>query len=189
MEPCTCFVKLIPCSIPARSGSLHTNTVGPCETISEDLRLCCQSINMTDPVQVRTGNVVLDTHTDETTVPQQASIPSVQYTYYHAGPLFTQGDLLTNVLLSRAIIRQSRNKFVPMLPQDLEQRGDVTPQSIRDKDIRALLSCDLALFTYDGAELDSGTVVEYMIAKFADIPSVILRSDFRGKCSFVYFLL
>ena len=38
----------------------------------------------------------------------------------------------------------------------------------------------MALFTYDGTELDAGTVVEYMIAKMADIPSVILRTDFRG---------
>ena len=50
------------------------------------------------------------------------------------------------------------------------------PHSIRDSDLRELLSCDLALFTYDGAELDAGTVVEYMIAKVADIPSVIVRT-------------
>lgn len=51
---------------------------------------------------------------------------------------------------------------------------------IRDADISALLSCDLALFNYDGCELDSGTVVEFMFAKFADIPSVLLRTDFRA---------
>jgi nucleoside 2-deoxyribosyltransferase len=60
------------------------------------------------------------------------------------------------------------------IPQSLH------PHSIRDSDLRALLSCDLALFTYDGAELDAGTVVEYLVAKFADIPAVILRTDFRG---------
>ncbi|KAI7537707.1 hypothetical protein KC343_g17963 [Hortaea werneckii] len=102
------------------------------------------------------------------------------YTYYHAGPLFSIADLHTNTLLARAIAHHSHGQFVPILPQDLEQRGDVTPQGIRDKDLRALLSCDLALFTYDGAELDSGTVVEFMMAKFADVPAVILRSDFRG---------
>jgi hypothetical protein len=36
------------------------------------------------------------------------------------------------------------------------------------------------MFTYDGAELDAGTVVEFMVAKVADIPAIILRSDFRG---------
>ncbi|KAI7263513.1 hypothetical protein KC345_g9115 [Hortaea werneckii] len=102
------------------------------------------------------------------------------YTYYHAGPLFSIADLHTNTLLARAIAHHSHGHFVPILPQDLEQRRAVTSQGIRDKDLRALLSCDLALFTYDGAELDSGTVVEFMMAKFADVPAVILRSDFRG---------
>lgn len=112
--------------------------------------------------------------TEETIQPKQI------YTYYHAGPLFTLAELHTNVLLSRAINRISDGKFQALLPQDLEQRGDVTPHGIRDKDTRALLNCDLALITYDGTELDSGTVVEYMIAKMADMPTVILRSDFRG---------
>lgn len=118
----------------------------------------------------------------DTQVPSSTASNGSQrsYTYYHAGPLFTIADLHTNVLLSNAISQRSNSKFIPILPQNLEQRGHVTPQNIRDKDIRALLSCDLALFTYDGAELDSGTVVEFMIAKMADIPSVILRSDFRG---------
>ncbi|KAI6895994.1 hypothetical protein KC318_g9683 [Hortaea werneckii] len=114
---------------------------------------------------------------------RQANPPSPatkSYTYYHAGPLFSIADLHTNTLLASAIARHSHGKFHPILPQDLEQRGDVTPHGIRDKDLRALLSCDLALFTYDGAELDSGTVVEFMMAKFADVPAVILRSDFRG---------
>lgn len=111
--------------------------------------------------------------------PVQIPDPPKTYTYYHAGPLFSIGDLRTNVQLSSAIRRLSGGKFQPVLPQDLEQR-DTTPHSIRDQDIKALLSCDLALFTYDGSELDSGTVVEYMVAKFADMPAVILRTDFRG---------
>jgi hypothetical protein len=64
------------------------------------------------------------------------------------------------------------------LPQDFEPRGS-TPRAIRDQDIRALIACDLALFNFDGSELDSGTVIEFMFAKFADIPCVILRSDLR----------
>jgi len=35
------------------------------------------------------------------------------------------------------------------------------------------------LFNFDGTELDAGVVVEFMLAKFLDIPAVILRSDFR----------
>lgn len=88
-------------------------------------------------------------------------------------------ELHTNALLSQAIQKHSSEKFIPVLPQDLEQR-DLSPHSIRDEDLRALLSCDMAMFTYDGTELDAGTVVEYMVAKVADIPTVILRTDFRG---------
>ena len=42
-----------------------------------------------------------------------------------------------------------------------------------------MMSCDVGLFHYDGPELDSGTVVEFMFAKFADLPAVLLRTDFR----------
>lgn len=108
----------------------------------------------------------------------QSDMKTTRFTYYHAGPLFSLADLHTNTLLAGAINTISSSKFIPVVPQDLEQR-DTSPHSIRDQDIRSLLACDLALFTYDGAELDSGTVVEYMIAKFADIPTVILRTDFR----------
>ena len=55
------------------------------------------------------------------------------------------------------------------------------PRTIRDLHIRSLVECDLALFNFDGTDLDSGTLAEFMIAKFADIPSVILRSDRRGS--------
>jgi nucleoside 2-deoxyribosyltransferase len=120
-----------------------------------------------------------DPNTDAKTTKDSLQ-PQQSYTYYHAGPLFTLAELHTNVLLSQAIHCLSYGRFKALLPQDIEPRGTVTPHAIRDKDIRALLSCDLALITYDGTELDSGTVVEYMIAKMADIPCVILRSDFRG---------
>ena len=56
---------------------------------------------------------------------------------------------------------------------------EMSAQDIRDKDIVTLISCDLALFNFDGPELDSGTVTEFMFAKFADIPSLLLRTDFR----------
>ena len=55
----------------------------------------------------------------------------------------------------------------------------MSAQDIRDKDIVDLDGCDLALFNFDGPELDSGTVAEFMFAKFADIPSLLLRTDFR----------
>lgn len=122
---------------------------------------------------------ILDTRTAPDPTSTSISQPPKSYTYYHAGPLFTLAELHANKLLSRAIHSQSSGKFIPIVPQDLEQR-DTSPHSIRDEDIRTLLACDLALFTYDGPELDAGTVVEYMLAKMADVPSVILRTDFRG---------
>jgi nucleoside 2-deoxyribosyltransferase len=127
-----------------------------------------------------THNATLNVHTTAPTPSHPApDNPPRSYSYYHAGPLFTLAELTSNINLARAITSTSNHKFNATVPQDLEQR-DTTPHAIRDADIRALLSCDLALFTYDGAELDSGTVVEYMFAKFADIPTVILRTDFRG---------
>ena len=101
------------------------------------------------------------------------------YTIYFGGELFSGKHLFGNAALAEAIFHRSKGKYVPVLPQNLEQR-EVTAHSIRDQDILALLDCDLGLFNYDGPELDSGTVVEFMVAKFADIPSVIVRTDFRS---------
>ncbi|MBV8274918.1 MAG: nucleoside 2-deoxyribosyltransferase, partial [Verrucomicrobia bacterium] len=46
-------------------------------------------------------------------------------------------------------------------------------------DLEHLISSDLAIFNFDGPEIDSGTVAEFMVAKFADIPALLLRTDFR----------
>ncbi len=100
------------------------------------------------------------------------------YTVYFASELFSAKHIIGNAYLAEAIYEKSHGKYLCVLPQNLEQRL-TTPRAIRDADIRALLQCDLGLFNYDGTELDSGTVVEFMLAKFADIPAVILRSDFR----------
>ncbi|MGJ8672326.1 nucleoside 2-deoxyribosyltransferase [Rubritalea sp.] len=100
------------------------------------------------------------------------------YTFYFAGELFSQKHLLGNAMLAKAIYDQSNGKYLPILPQDLEFR-DTSPQAIRDQDLVSLIQSDLALFHFDGPELDSGTVVEFMTAKFADIPAVVLRTDFR----------
>ena len=105
---------------------------------------------------------------------------SQTYTVYFGGELFSAKHLLGNAVLAEAIRQRSGGRFQPLLPQTLEQR-DTTAQAIRDQDIRALLGCDLGIFHYDGPELDAGTVVEFMLAKFADIPAVLLRTDFRGS--------
>ena len=52
---------------------------------------------------------------------------------------------------------------------------------IRNQDLMQVMACDLGLFNFDGTDLDSGTVVEFMMAKMLDIPSVLLRSDFRAS--------
>ena len=100
-------------------------------------------------------------------------------TVYFASELFTLKHLIGNAYLAEAIYEKSHGRYLCELPQDFEPRG-TTPRAVRDQDIRALLACDLALFNFDGTELDSGTVVEFMFAKFADIPAVILRSDLRA---------
>ena len=100
------------------------------------------------------------------------------YTVYFAGELFNLKHLIGNAYLAEAIYEKSHGRFLCMLPQDLEPRGR-TQRATRDHNLRTLLACDLALFNYDGTELDSGTVVEFMLAKCADIPAVLLRSDIR----------
>ena len=101
------------------------------------------------------------------------------YSVYFASELFSLKHLLGNAYLAEAIYEKSHGRYRCRLPQDFELRG-LHPQTIRDQDIRALLECDVAIFNFDGTELDSGTVIEFMFAKFADIPSVVIRSDIRG---------
>lgn len=101
------------------------------------------------------------------------------YTVYFGGELFDLKDLVGNAYLAEAIYEKSGGKYLCHLPQDFELRG-LNPQVIRDQDIEALFASDVALFNFDGTELDSGTLVEFMIAKMADIPAVVLRTDLRG---------
>jgi len=100
------------------------------------------------------------------------------YTIYFAGPLFDHKILQGNALLAAHIEAASQKRYRCVLPQDLEQQG-VSSIEIRDQNLRALMECDLALFNFDGTELDSGTVAEYMYEKSLDIPAVVLRTDFR----------
>ncbi len=101
------------------------------------------------------------------------------YSVYFAGELFDIKHLAGNAAMKQAIELFSGGKYNCLTPQDFQQSG-VSPKSIRDTDILNLLLSDFAVFNFDGAELDSGTVVEFMFAKFADIPAVVLRSDFRA---------
>jgi nucleoside 2-deoxyribosyltransferase len=100
------------------------------------------------------------------------------YTIYFGGSLFNHKDLTGNALLAEYIAKCSDNQYRCCLPQDVEQH-QTTALAIRNKDIAKLIECDLGMFNFDGTELDAGVVVEFMLAKFLDMPTVILRSDFR----------
>ena len=105
------------------------------------------------------------------------------YTVYFGGELFSLKHLIGNAWLAEAIYEKSHGRFRCLLPQDIVPRRRGGSRAIRDQDLRALVACDLGLFNYDGPELDSGTVVEFMLAKFADIPAVLLRTDIRHGAS------
>jgi nucleoside 2-deoxyribosyltransferase len=101
------------------------------------------------------------------------------FTVYFAGPLFNHKDLIGNALLASYVEQAAAGRYACVLPQDAEQSG-AQAVDIRNHDLRQVMACDLALFNFDGSELDAGTVVEFMFAKFLDIPAVLLRSDFRA---------
>ena len=103
---------------------------------------------------------------------------NTEYTIYFAGELFDHKDLVGNALLASYIGRVSDGRYRCVLPQDMEQTSARAVQ-VRNQDLATLLKCDLAIFNFDGVELDSGTVVEFMYAKMLDIPCLVLRSDFR----------
>jgi len=100
-------------------------------------------------------------------------------TVYFASEVYSLNPLIGNAYLAEAIYEKSHGLYLCELPQDFEPRG-TRPHAIRDRGIRTLLGCDLAIFNFDGAEIESGTAIEFMYAKFADIPCVILRSDLRA---------
>jgi nucleoside 2-deoxyribosyltransferase len=105
---------------------------------------------------------------------------SPSHSVYFAGELFSLKHLVGNAWLAEAIYEKSQGRFRCVLPQDFTQLRGRSGHTIRDYTLRSLLACDLALFNFDGTELDSGTVVEFVFAKFADIPAVILRTDLRN---------
>lgn len=99
---------------------------------------------------------------------------------YFAGPLFDHKHLVGNRLLAEAVHALAGGRYQAVLPQDLPIAAEDDPRAIRNADYAALLSCDAAIFHFDGPELDSGTVAEFIMAKVADTPAVLFRSDFRS---------
>ena len=100
------------------------------------------------------------------------------FSIYFAGDLFDHKNLIGNALLANYIEKHSSGLYHCALPQDFEQSVS-RRVSIRNQDLQMVMESDLALFNFDGADLDSGTVVEFMLAKQLDIPAVLLRTDFR----------
>ena len=98
---------------------------------------------------------------------------------YFAGDLFDDKDLVGNALLASAINQKSSGRYRCIAPQDLEH-GANRREQIRNQDLKLVMEADLGLFNFDGPDLDSGTVLEFAVAKMLDIPSVILRTDFRN---------
>lgn len=102
------------------------------------------------------------------------------YTVYFAGELFDQKHITGNLMLARAIENVSQGKYRCVLPQDWEGKVHSTSAMIRNRDIESVIRADLTLFNFDGPDIDSGTVVEFVIAKMVDVPAVILRTDCRN---------
>ena len=102
------------------------------------------------------------------------------YAVYFAGELFSANHLIGNAYLAEAIFEKSHGRFQCVLPQNIEHRS-LSAQSVRDRNLRTLAACDLALFNFDGPELDAGTVVEFMFAKFADIPAVLIELGYLSN--------
>lgn len=105
-----------------------------------------------------------------------------KYTVYAAGGIFTQHDLATNVFIKDSVWRQSNGKFELVLPQSKELRELDRPDIaayIRNVDLIQVVKSDLFLARFDGLELDAGTIIEFMLAKFLGKPTVILRCDSR----------
>lgn len=97
---------------------------------------------------------------------------------YMAGSLFCGREIFGNAALADEIENFSGNAYVCELPQSYEPRSNA-PKAVRDCDYTHLLQCDAVLAAFDGLELDSGTVAEFITAKVADKPAILLRSDFR----------
>ena len=97
---------------------------------------------------------------------------------YFAGALFNHKDLIGNRILANVLERISEGRYRCVLPQDLESSVS-RAIDVRNQDLKSVIEADLTLFHFDGTELDSGTIVEFMVAKMLDIPAVVIRTDFR----------
>ena len=103
-----------------------------------------------------------------------------QFVIYWAGALFNHKELLGNQILANSVKNLSNGRYDVRLPQDFQTEPSAKAVDIRNADLTELIHCDMVVANFDGAELDSGTVVEFCIAKALDMPTVLLRTDFRN---------
>ena len=103
-----------------------------------------------------------------------------QFVIYWAGALFNHKELLGNQILANSVKNLSNGRYDVRLPQDFQTKLSAKAVDIRNADLTELIHCDMVVANFDGAELDSGTVVEFCIAKALDMPTVLLRTDFRN---------
>lgn len=104
------------------------------------------------------------------------------YSAYLAGRLFNQHEITGNVLLKEAVWRKSKGRFNLVLPQSKELRQLEIPDLsayLRNEDLHQVVKADIFIALFDGSDVDSGTVVEFMLAKMLGKPSVIIRTDSR----------
>ena len=99
---------------------------------------------------------------------------------YWAGTLFNHKELIGNLILAKAIESISDGRYAIRLPQNFQTSPSATAIDIRNSDLKELVQSDAVVANFDGAELDSGTVVEFCVAKALDMPTVLLRTDFRN---------
>ena len=103
-----------------------------------------------------------------------------QFIIYWAGALFNHKELIGNQILANSVKNLSNGKYDVRLPQNFQTEPSVKAVDIRNVDLTELIQCDMVVANFDGTDLDSGTVVEFCIAKALDMPTVLLRTDFRN---------
>jgi nucleoside 2-deoxyribosyltransferase len=101
------------------------------------------------------------------------------YRVYAAGGMFTQHELATNVLIKEAVWRLSSGRFQLVLPQSGEVK-EISAAYLRNVALLEVVKADIVVARFDGLELDSGTVLEFAMAKVLGKPTVIFRSDYHG---------
>lgn len=103
-----------------------------------------------------------------------------EYNIYCTGSAFSVSEMTGNVFINVYLRKQSQGKYLCKLVQDILPE-EINPHKVRDEKLLTLMRSDLAIFLFEGSDYDSDTMADFIQAKNFDIPSVILRSDFRDS--------